>query len=187
MYCSNPAKRPPNAQEDIWALNFVRPEPLKLLETSSLHPWQHDILGIIKNTANERDVYWYWSDLGGVGKSTFIKYLCAKHDAILCVRGKYADIINLVYKAKIIKLIIFDLPRHNGNNVSYDAIETLKNGCISNMKYETGTKIFNPPHIFIFANKPPNFTKLSADRWKVTNIDPVHHVSTADTQESWGG
>jgi len=41
---------------------------------------------------------------------------------------------------------------------------------ITNTKFETGLKVFNPPHIVVLANFPPREEKLSADRWKIYKI-----------------
>ena len=71
---------------------------------------------------------------------------------------------------KLKSVIVIDVPRDNGNTVSYKAIEQIKNGMICNTKYETGMKLFNSPHIIIFANMPPEEHKLSADRWKIFEI-----------------
>ena len=70
------------------------------------------------------------------------------------------------------KIVVIDLPRNNGNKVSYDAIESIKNGLICNTKFETGSKGFAPPHIVVFANALPEIEKLSADRWNIVCIDP---------------
>lgn len=69
------------------------------------------------------------------------------------------------------KIVIFDLPRCTLNRVNYAAIEDLKNGHIVNFKYETGSKIFNPPHVIIFANEPPEDLRLlSNDRWVIEKL-----------------
>ena len=68
-------------------------------------------------------------------------------------------------------LVVFDLPRNNGNKVSYSALEAIKNGLICNTKYETGNKLFNPPHILIFANDEPEWEAMSDDRFKVLCVD----------------
>jgi hypothetical protein len=58
----------------------------------------------------------------------------------------------------------------NQNKVSYSSIECIKNGMITNTKYETGFKVFNPPHVVVFSNFPPDEEKLSADRWNIKEI-----------------
>ena len=97
-----------------------------------------------------------------------------KHDALFCDGGKKADIINLVFNNDMdtCNTIIWDIPRVNRNAVSYAAIEAIKNGLVCNTKYETGVKVFNPPHIIIFANFPPDLDEdnLSKDRWMITEL-----------------
>ena len=42
---------------------------------------------------------------------------------------------------------------------------------VTNTKYETGCKVFNPPNIVVFANSFPEHPEnLSQDRWKITNL-----------------
>ncbi len=68
--------------------------------------------------------------------------------------------------------IIWDIPRSSKGNVSYATLEAVKNGLICNTKYETGVKVFNPPHVIVFANFPPDDeSQLSADRWHIISLD----------------
>jgi len=158
--------------------NFIKwgfPKPLKILLDSQLYDWQNKLLDTIKTEPDDRSVNWYWSAQGGTGKSSFCKYLVYNMKAIVCGKGNYADIINIVFNSDMdqCNLIIFDLPRNNGNKISYSAIESIKNGMVCNTKYETGSKIFNAPHIVVFANSPPEYELLSQDRWSVFCIDTV--------------
>ena len=68
-------------------------------------------------------------------------------------------------------LVVFDLPRNNGNKISYSALESIKNGLIVNTKYETGSKLFNSPHIIVFSNMQPDVTAMSGDRWVIKCLD----------------
>lgn len=146
-------------------------EELELIDT--FHDWQNEILNIIKNKADKRSVYWIHEPFGKTGKSTFCKYLCAKHKAIYIDEGKKSDIINIIYNQKVINsqsIICIDVPRDNQNKISYKAIEQIKNGMICNTKYETGMRLFNSPHVIIFSNFYPETEKLSSDRWKIGKI-----------------
>lgn len=72
-----------------------------------------------------------------------------------------------------ITCIMLDIPRANNGNVSYASLESIKNGLVCNHKYETGTKVFNSPHVVVFANFPPvEPDKLSSDRWHIENLMP---------------
>ena len=66
---------------------------------------------------------------------------------------------------------MFDIPRANRGHISYASLECIKNGMVCNTKYETGVKIFNSPHVFIFANFPPDDEgQLSEDRWHIMKL-----------------
>lgn len=170
-YCSKEHTRKPGGR--ICYGGSYRPtRELRLISPSMFKPWQKEIMEIIQSEASDRTIRWYWSEKGGVGKSSFVKYLCVKHHATFLCKGKYADIINIIFKTDMdaVDLVIFDLPRNNGNKISYDALEAIKNGLISNTKYETGNKWFNPPHILIFANAPPDEGRMSEDKWFIREI-----------------
>lgn len=143
----------------------------------NLYDWQKILLTQLTygDSPHDRQVNWYWSTQGKTGKSSFCKHLVFNYNAVFLSKGKYNDIINIIHNTDMVNknIVVIDLPRNNGNKVSYDAIESIKNGLICNTKFETGSKGFAPPHIVVFANSPPDLDKLSNDRWNVVNIDPV--------------
>lgn len=159
--------RKPNGRQ--WTKGV--PKPLKLITPDKW--WQQEIIELINTEPDDRAVFWFWSEAGGIGKSQFAKYLVAKHNCLFFEEGKKSDIMHLIFEAPEDKLerIIIDVPRDNGNNVSYKAIESIKNGMIYSSKYEGGYKLFNAPHIIVFANEPPQEYRLSSDRWHIKNID----------------
>lgn len=69
-----------------------------------------------------------------------------------------------------VTMLIIDVPRNNGNNISYSAVECILNGMITNTKFETGVKVFNAPHVVVFSNYEPDTEKLSEDRWSIKKI-----------------
>lgn len=153
-----------------WTYGF--PKPIKIIE--QLYPWQKKIEDIYLTEPNGRDVYWYWEAKGNVGKSAFVKYMVVKYRCVFCDGGKKSDLINLVFNSNMddTRCILWDIPRANKNKISYSTIEAIKNGLVCNTKYETGNKAFNPPHVFVFANFPPNLEDegLSDDRWIITEL-----------------
>lgn len=170
IYCSKIESRMPGTLP--YCKNYQYTKPLEIITV--LKPWMEDIINIVQQPADRRKVHWRWESVGGTGKSSFSKYLCHKYNAIYIDEGKKSDIINLIYKLKTINehsIIVIDVPRDNGNNVSYKAIEQIKNGMICNTKYETGMRLFNSPHIIIFSNFPPELSKLSKDRWDVVELE----------------
>lgn len=153
----------------IFSLGF--PKPVRII--SELKPWQKSIEDIYNQDPDDRKIHWFWESKGNIGKSAFTKYMIIKHKALFCDGGKKSDLINLVFNNNMdeCKCVIWDLPRATKGNISYNTLECIKNGMVCNTKYETGVKCFNPPHIFVFANFPPEEPELlSADRWVIQEL-----------------
>lgn len=147
------------------------PKPIKII--SQLYEWQLDIEKIFFTEPDERSIYWFWESTGNIGKSAFVKYMVVKYKCLFCDGGKKSDLINLIFNNDMdtCSCIIWDLPRSTKGNISYATLECVKNGMICNTKYETGTKCFNPPHVFVFANYPPESPEeLSSDRWIIKEL-----------------
>nr|WAE42491.1 MAG: replication associated protein [Cressdnaviricota sp.] len=155
-------------------IDFGYPKPPKIPTIITvLRPWQRMIEMIFEMEPNDRTIHWFWEGKGNIGKSAFVKYMVVKHKALFCDGGKKSDIINLVFNNNMdeCKCVIWDLPRSTKGSVSYSSLEAIKNGMICNTKYETGVKVFDPPHIFVFANYPPDKPdELSSDRWNINEI-----------------
>ena len=151
------------------------PNPLRIIQI--LKPWQERIKNICLSPPDDRKIYWFWESTGGIGKTAFIKYMIYHHKVTFASSGKYADIINLVFNSNMdmVECILFNIPRANKGSISYAALECIKDGLICNTKYETGSKMFNPPNMIIFANFPPDNTdEISSDRWVIEEIkEPV--------------
>lgn len=165
-YCQKSETSEPDSKPYVWGF----PKPLKLITPNK--QWQINILKIIKDEPDDRKVYWFWSKEGGVGKSQFCKYLIATQNCVFIDEGKKADIMYSIMEADMDKCntVVFDIPRDNGNKVSYKSIESIKNGMVYSPKYESKHKLFNSPHVICFANSPPEIEKLSNDRWVVEEI-----------------
>lgn len=164
-YCQKTDTRTGN----IYSFGF--PKPIKIIE--KLKPWQEKLEQMILNEEPDgRTVYWRYDKTGGVGKSSFCKYMYIKHGVITIQGGKMSDIMNIIFNLNMddIKAIIIDIPRCHKNHVSYASIECILTGMITNTKYETGTKVFNPPHVVVFSNFYPEIDLLSSDRWKIKEI-----------------
>lgn len=137
-------------------------------------PWQGNILSIIESKPSERKVYWYWEETGNIGKSFLCKYLDWKYDAIIA-NGKQADIFNqykvyLTETGKQPTIALIDIPRSHKDFVCYSTLEKIKDGLIYSGKYEGGKCRLIPHHLIILANFEPDLSKLSEDRWVITNL-----------------
>lgn len=133
--------------------------------------WQLEIMELIKEKPDKRKVYWYWEDGGNVGKTIFCKHLYLKYGAEY-VSGKAADIKAAIVEAEVKpKIIVWDLVRSIEDFVSYEGLESVKNGIFFSGKYKSSSCVFNIPHVFVFANFPPDERRLSNDRWVIKKID----------------
>lgn len=166
-YCSKEQTRAPNGKQWVYGINI--PEPIKITEP---YGWQLQVLNIINEEPDDRTINWFWEPVGKVGKSSLCKWLVVKHNAFYIMGGCASDIANRIIKNGGLKsnIFIIDLPRSR-NHISYSTLESIKNGLLATCKYEGGQLVFNPPHIFVFANNEPVYDALSTDRWNVIKID----------------
>jgi hypothetical protein len=152
---------------------YVKPikyEGQDLPKLEEFYPWQKKCLELIKEQ-HDRKVIWIFEGVGNCGKTSFTKFMGFHHGTLMVQKGKYADIMNMAFNLGTkLKSMIIDVPRNNGNKVSYDAIECIKSGIIINTKYETGQCLICPVSIVVFSNFPPDTSKLSEDRWDIYEI-----------------
>lgn len=158
----------------IWT-NMKLPEKIiDPLENVKLFPFQNEICEMAK-TRNDgeietRFVYWYFEESGNWGKTSLAKHLCIKYNAAY-VNGAAKDIKYAVSQLfPFPKIIIFDFTRSQENFISWEGIESVKNGIFFNSKYESTQVIMNSPLVICFANYAPDVEKLSLDRWKIKQI-----------------
>lgn len=143
-----------------------------------LYEWEIDVMKILaipKVKGNNRQLHWIQEPKGGVGKTTFCKYLEFHNEDTLCYTmcSKSADILTVVdskYTA-----YVFDFPRTLGPDFCpYTALEMVLSGVVDDykLKKERRKIRFAPPHVIVFSNFLPNFSKcLSLDRWKIYTIE----------------
>jgi len=150
--------------------------PDKVIIIKKLYEWQIQLEKILIDCTSDRLIYWIYEEKGGVGKTSFIKYMYDKYKCLLSAGGKKGDVINLVFNNKSYllsrgkKIVLWNIPRVNKDGLSYSALEEIKDGIIVNYKFETGCFICNSPTICIFSNSVPNIEKLSIDRWRIYKI-----------------
>lgn len=181
-YCCREDKRREGGR--VYLRGWRVPRPIKLIDPTLY--WEIEILEIIKEEADDRTIHWYWSKEGAVGKTCFCKYLSVMHGAIP-LHGKGADIRNGVNQYMMTNkmspdLVVFPVPRSYGAQyISYEGLENIKDMYFYSGKYEGGTILGNSPHLFVFANEPPELEKCSPDRWRVVEI--VSSIPDDDSDE----
>jgi len=163
------------AKDGDFVTNCVVAKPIKCIDESKLYPWQAMLLGMLLGECCDRTVLWIYDEDSNKGKSAFCKFMCMKHNTIM-VDGKSSDIYqglstHIEVEGCAPDIVLIDCPRHAINYMNYGAIEKVKNGHVFSGKYESKQLIFNSPHVCIFANSLPDFTKYSGDRWIVYTIN----------------
>lgn len=162
VYCSKEGR-------DIVSKGFPR-KPY-ILPNELLYVWQKGVVDIVKSEPDERSIYWFWEKKGCAGKTSLAKKLSVENGAIP-VEGKKNDILYCAAEFES-DCYIFDFERSMEDFISYGAIEKIKNGYFMCSKYESKPIIRANPHVICFANFPPDVSKLSKDRWKITEISKL--------------
>jgi len=155
--------------------NMTIDKPVSILKETDMYKWQKELLSSLKESPNNRAIYWYWEKVGNVGKTAFAKFMAVKF-ACICVGGKGNDIFCGINKYKEKEghyplIVIVDCPRDRLEYMNYGAIEQVKNGLVFSGKYESTMMVFNSPHVVIFANDEPDRSMYSDDRWIIKKID----------------
>jgi hypothetical protein len=154
------------------------PRPLQRVSKAELRPWQKRIFESVEQPCerDDRKIRWYWEETGNIGKTFLVKAMFDSGLNVICVGGQAKDAIYAI-GAKIQAeecgpdVIIFDIPRCCESNVSYRAMEELKNGIAFQSKYESQSLRFNTPHVLVFSNgPPPEPERLSEDRWVIKEL-----------------
>lgn len=161
----------------IWCSKDIHPPQEEIIHWVS---WNTYLRDCIIHETEKRKIFWFWSEGGKMGKTSFTRWLIDKFGAQFCSGGKYSDICNLVFHTDMEKtpVVIFTLPREHKNHVSYSALESIKDRLVCNMKsFKNGSKKWNRnTHVIVFGNYPPDMSKLSADRWIIHNVDYMREV-----------
>lgn len=168
------------SKDGDYITNFPLPRKERILQNEYSDviwkPWQQQIIDIIETKPDSRTINWFYEPTGNVGKSYLCKYLCLKYDCIIA-DGKKDNVLNQVKTFidenpdKDPTVILLDVPRVSQDYINYGVIEQLKNGCVYSGKYEGGQLVFQYPHVIVFANEPPDLSKMSKDRWNVVRIN----------------
>lgn len=157
------------------------PKPPPALDTVELQEgWQTEIFEKLKGPVEQRKIYWVWSREGGLGKSTFARYVVMNIEHTLVVEGKSSDMKFMIAdymennNGWWPQVVILDVPRQSQDFLSYTGMEGVKNGLFASTKYKGRMVITNQPHMIVLANFPPNLDNdvMSKDRFIIWDLDP---------------
>jgi len=183
----------------FWYIGDSAPYTLPDLDIE-LYPWQETMIGIARNKFHQETarLVWYLQDTeGGIGKSSFTKWICCKEEdlhgymlpdgsvkqmeACVCAR------VNKMKKPPAV--IIYDKTRtvdaDLNEGATWQAIERIKTGFVSDPMFGSGaTASWSPPVVFVFSNYKTDPEKLSLDRWVFVGVDKKKQLFIDSTQTS---
>jgi hypothetical protein len=136
--------------------------------------WQQQLHALLAKPPDDRHMYWIYDPVGNNGKTKFVKTVAFRHGALALAYGHSTDVLNLVSKFPGKSCYIWNLTRAKPATLSaldlYSAMESVKDGLFTNLKYETAQVLMNSPHVVVMANHLPEFSQISLDRWVIYSI-----------------
>lgn len=149
-----------------WAKQVFANRPREHIAVYELREWQRALMQTLQNVPDSRKINWILDRVGNHGKTWMTKLLVRNFGAHE-MPNKAAEAYYL-YQGQ--RIVIWDLARTVEERVPYEAIEKIKNAMCVSTKYEPEQKDFDPPHVIVFANFPPDYKAWSQDRYDVTEI-----------------
>lgn len=142
------------------------------MEDADYYEWQDELAGRLQDPCvDNRSIEFYVDPVGGSGKSWFIRKFLSEHpdEAQMLSIGKRDDLTYAIDETKQIFLV--SIPRESMEFLNYSVLEMLKDQLVFSTKYQSRMKILTrSPHVVVFSNEQPDRSKLTDDRFKITNL-----------------
>lgn len=179
---------------DVMAIETVMKHKPQVVERSRLeymHEWQTNAADILENQpAHSRHIHWHYDPVGNTGKTFFVRKFYKDHPDSTVVFTQFGGQANTACVIKNFmenanrkpKVVLVDLARSFEDKMIYEPLENLKNGLITNLKYQGSFIEFDIPHVVVFANFLPKVRMLSLDRWMIYKFHSVEDVREMDVQ-----
>lgn len=167
-YCSKTESAVPGGL--FWHKGF--PVVTQIKDYPDLWGWQRWVWDLVKHKCEDtRTIYWFYDKEGNNGKTTLVRALMYHMNAFK-FSGKTTDVNNrLVNMRNPPNICLINITRSKEEYINYDSLEEVKDACPDTGKYEGGQKLFDSPHVLVFANRLPEFDKLTRDRWVVYELN----------------
>lgn len=152
-----------------------------------LRPWQGEVVAELCDQG-EREISVILDRDGNRGKSYLAKHLVVKYNfAYVPAMPNFEDYMFMAMAHPNAKGFIFDIPRADNSEQAkamWCAMETIKNGYLYDKRYTFTEKWVEPPKMLVFTNDKPPSNMLSADRWRIFEIQRDKWENT-DHLERW--
>jgi len=143
-----------------------RPE----VEVFPLYEWQQDLYDYLKLPPSDREIIFIVDKTGNRGKTWFAKYYCQLHEnAQFMEPSKKADMAMALQDT--LRVLFVNVTRQQQDHFQYSFFESLKDGMVFSPKYESRMRYFKPVHIVVMMNQEPDMKLLSADRYKLVELN----------------
>lgn len=146
-----------------------KPPPV---DGGELREWQRELERRLDDVPDDRRIEFVIDSNGGKGKSWFAHYYWRKFpDKVQRFEfGKRDDYAYALDPSK--SIFLFDVPRGKMDFFSYGIAESIKNKFVFSGKYDSTSKYLpGNAHVVVFSNEYPDMTKLSMDRYIITNLN----------------
>jgi len=157
---------------------FIQKET-RILMDQGLKPWQQQVRDS-KEVYDARAINVIVDPTGGIGKSSLVAFLRQQRIAVCSpVMSDAQDYMALALTKEKLGMYVFDLPRavpKKNMNAIFTAIESIKDGYAYDKRYKFRDETFERPVVWVFSNVLPPTECLSADRWRLWNVDPTGEV-----------
>lgn len=151
---------------------FENRAPPPVLREGELRDWQSFLEQELDEGASDREVVFYVDPDGGKGKTWFQQWYLSKHPdkvQVLSI-GKRDDLAHAIDVSK--SVFFFNVPRGGMEYFQYVIAESLKDRMIFSPKYSSKMKFLRTtPHVIVFCNEEPDYSKMTEDRYVVRNPD----------------
>lgn len=140
-------------------------------QESELREWQQALEEELEGDADDRSIRFYVDTEGEKGKTWFQQYYLSKYpEETQCLTvAKSQDLAHAICPQK--RVIFFNIPRNQMDYISYSLLEQIKDRMVFSPKYDSRMKIFNQnAHVVVFSNETPDYNKMTADRYNVTEL-----------------
>jgi hypothetical protein len=166
-------------QSNAWMRKLYlqhRPKRENFFDEHKPYKWQKDLAEYLNNKPPDARKILFIVDIeGNIGKTKFVlnsQYLIRDKDVFYCSPKDTTSLSSLIPDDGT-DIFLIDTPRKVQYDLPYDFIEEVKNGFVTNTKYQCCKKEFKVPHVVVFMNRYPKFGKsiLSKDRYVI--IEPL--------------
>jgi len=143
------------------------------MATQQLHPlrdWQAALNQKLNLPPSDRIIHFVVDTVGNTGKTWFAKYYSQLHDDVQILESaKKADMAHAINTST--RVLFVNVTRQQQDHFQYSFFEALKDGMVFSPKYESRMRYFKPVHIVVLMNQDPDMKLLSADRYKIVELE----------------